>query len=204
MVAHTPVIGEEALARAGGAPALATGGEGEFVVAGRANDPLPQAPQGGIQEDGWWSILDLGAQRSFYCRARLLQEVPHQHMSAHARGWAVVISRWENATTKEERDVALMWLGFLPQCLQRTPPRGGRAGRKVVAKRYRLLSEGDWGGLVELWQEDEARRGGRRRRKERSSEEEKLALRREVLALLGDGKVGKAMRRVTSHGLADP
>merc|ERR1711867_61898 len=57
---------------------------------------------------------------------------------------------------------------------------------------------------VELWQEDEARRGGRRRRKERSSEEEVLALRREVLALLGEGKVGKAMRRVTSHGLADP
>ena len=105
------------------------GGE-EFVVAGRANAPLPQARQGGNQEDGWLAILGLGAERSFYCGARLLQEVPHQHLSAHARGWAAVLRRWDNATTEEEKMVALLWLGFLPQCLQRTPFRGGRPGRK--------------------------------------------------------------------------
>ena len=119
--AQSSDIGEVAPAGAGGAPALATGGEEEFVVAGRAIAPLPQARQGGNQEDGWLAILGLGAQSSFYCRARLLQEVPHQHLSAHARGWAAVLRRWDNATTEEEKMVALLWLGFLPQCLQRTP-----------------------------------------------------------------------------------
>ena len=65
------------------------------------------------------------------------------------------------------------------QCLQRTPSRGGKAGRAHVARRYRLLVDGDWGGLVELWEEDEERRRRRRRRKKRSSEEEAIAQRRE-------------------------
>ena len=123
----------QALAGAGGAPALAPGEGGEFVLMGRGNAPLPQAVQGGGQEDGWQAILGLGAERSFFCGAQLLQEVPHQHLSAHARGYAAVLHRWDNATKEEEKKVALLWLGFLPQCLQRTPSCGGKAGRAHVA-----------------------------------------------------------------------
>ena len=141
--------GERALAGASGAPALAQalagasaalalapGEGGEFLLTGRDTAPLPQAVQGGGQEDGWQAILGLGVERSFFCGAQLLQEVPHQHLSAHARGYAAELRRWDNATTEEEKKVALLWLGFLSQCLQRTPSRGGKAGRAHVAQRY--------------------------------------------------------------------
>ena len=113
------------------------------MLTGRDTAPLPQAVQGGGQEDGWQAILGLGAERSFFCGAQLLQEVPHQHLSAHARGYAAVLRRWDNATMEEEKKVALLWLGFLPLCLQRTPSCGGKAGRAHVARRYRLLVDGD-------------------------------------------------------------
>ena len=74
-----------------------------------------------------------GGRTLLFFSAQLLQEVPHQHLSAHARGYAAVLCRWDNATTEEERKVALLWLGFLPQCLQRTPSRGGKAGRAQMA-----------------------------------------------------------------------
>ena len=57
---------ERALAGASGALALAPGEGGEFVLTGRDTAPLPQAVQGGGQEDGWQAILGLGAERSFF------------------------------------------------------------------------------------------------------------------------------------------
>ena len=97
----------------------------------------------------------LGAERSFFCRFSLLQEIPYQHQSAFAKGFAVILRRWEAAATPEERDLALLWLGFFPQCLQRRPTRGGKVGRAQIAYRYNLLQNEDWGGLVELWERDE-------------------------------------------------
>ena len=37
-----------------------------------------------------------------------------------------------------------MWLGFLAQALLRKPTRGGRAGRREVAKRFLCVNEGTW------------------------------------------------------------
>ena len=55
--ALVPEEGEErALGGASGAPALAPGEGGEFVLTGRDTAPLPQAVQGGGQEDGWQAI----------------------------------------------------------------------------------------------------------------------------------------------------
>ena len=44
-----------------------------------------------------------------------------------------------------------MWLGFLPQALLRKPTRGGRAGRREVAKRFFCINQGDLGSPVTSW-----------------------------------------------------
>jgi len=74
----------------------------------------------------------------------MLQDVPEQHKGAFAGAHAHVLQKWEDATTEEERTTALLWLGFLPQALQRKPTRGGKQGRAQVAYRYSLRA-GDWG-----------------------------------------------------------
>ena len=92
---------------------------------------------------GWEAVDRLGAWQSFLCQFPVLQEVPEQHKGAWAGAWVEVLGRWERAETEEERDLALMWLGFLPQALLRRPTRGGRAGRREVAKRFLCTNQGD-------------------------------------------------------------
>ena len=83
--------------------------------------------------------------------------------------WGEVLTRWEGAETEQERDRALMWLGFLSQALLRKPVRGGRAGRREVAKRFECVNHGDWGNIVDMWSRDQRvriQRGERRRHRE--------------------------------------
>ena len=120
---------------------------------------------------------------SFLTEFTMLQDVSVQHRSAWARGYARVLRCWRSAVTEEDRDRALMWLGFLPQCLQRKPIRGGRSGRAQVAYRYTCLINEDWGSLVELWEKDQERRhdGRRGRNHLRGSEERDVCEQRERL-----------------------
>ena len=81
-------------------------------------------------------------------------EVPQQHKNAWAAAWGKVLTRWEGADSDQDKDRALMWLGFLSQALLRKPSRGGRAGRREVAKRFECVIHGDWENLVALWTKD--------------------------------------------------
>ena len=117
-----------------------------------------------------------------------------------------VLQRWRDATTVEEVNRALMWLGFLPQALQRKPcGRAGRVGRAQVAYGYTCVTTGDWGSLVDSWERDTQKERERGRRREGTGQEgEDISrLRREVMGLFTTGKVGQGMRRVVSHGVAD-
>ena len=120
---------------------------------------------------------------------------------------AKVLRRWREATTEEDITLALSWFLFLPQALLRKPARGGRAGRKEVARRFNYLARGDWGTIIEMWEKDKsiqtAEKEKRRRREPRvEREEDEGKRRREVVAFIAAGQISKAMTRVTSHGLA--
>ena len=93
--------------------------------------------------DGWKLIAKLGPTASFLSSFPALQEVPDQHVQAWVESVAKVLRRWREATTEEEITLALSWFLFLPQALLRKPARGGRAGRKEVARRFNYLSRGD-------------------------------------------------------------
>ena len=114
----------------------------------------PQVPEDGEVAPGWAAIDSLGAWDTFLCKFAVLQEVPEQHKGAWADAWVQVLRRWEGAESEEERDRALRWLAFLPQALLRKPGRGGRQGRREVAKRFLCVTEGDWGNLVVMWGKD--------------------------------------------------
>ena len=110
----------------------------------------------------------------------------------------------------EEKDRALMWLGFLPQCLQRKPTRGSKIGRAQVAHRYHCYSQGDWGSLVILWERDRngllRKKRTNRRQQDKDEQQEVVELARQrqvVLGLISSGQVGKAMQRVNLYGLGD-
>ena len=136
----------------------------EFLLVGRALPDLPPPTPGAGEEEGWQAIHRLGGTDSFLCKFLLLVEVPEQHKSAWARGYGAVLRRWREAATEQERDTALLWLGFLPQALLRkSVGRGGRKGRDQVAYRFTCLIEGNWWSLVELWERDreKERREGR-------------------------------------------
>jgi hypothetical protein len=114
--------------------------------------PLPVAP--GADTAGWKAVDRVGAFDSFLVQFTMLQEVSEQHKGAWAGAYSEVLTRWKNAASDEESDRALLWLGFLPQLLQRKPSRGGRKGRAEVAYRYKCVTEGDWGELVKIWERD--------------------------------------------------
>ena len=171
--------------------------------------PLPDLTAARVPDsDGWALIARLGPTSAFLSSFTSLQEVPDQHHQAWVEGVAEVLRRWSVATSEVEINHALFWFLFLPQGLLRRPSRGGRVGRKEVAKRFSCLTRGDWGSLVELWERDKVRLGEDRARRDRRgqrevSEEEALRRKRkEVLALISAGQISRAMQRVTSHGLA--
>ena len=106
--------------------------------------------------DGWRMIARLGPSSSFLTSFPVLQDVPEQHHQTWVAALTEVLRRWRAATTDEEVTLALSWLLFLPQGLLRCPSRGGRVGRKEVARRFNSITRGDWGFLVEVWEKDKA------------------------------------------------
>ena len=171
--------------------------------------PGTPEPDPAVQRDadGWNLIAKLGPTASFLSSFPALQEVPDQHEQAWVETFSKVLRKWREANTELDTILALCWFLFLPQALLRRPTRGGRAGRKEVARRFNSVALGDWGGVVELWEKDKifqtTERERRRRREPRARKEDDLERRRrEVVALISAGQISRAMSRVTSHGLA--
>ena len=185
--------------------------EFDVNIGGRCQPHIPQGDPTATRSpdsDGWSFIVKLGAYECFLTCFSSLQEVPNQHEEAWAEAVAEVLRRRERAISDLETRLALCWWLFLPQALLRRPSRGGRAGRQQVAKRFPCLSRGDWGGLIDLWEQDrkilaeknETR--SRRGHRQVGGPEEMEKKRRDVLALISSGQISRAMQRVTSHGLA--
>ena len=181
-----------------------------FSLTDRVLPPLPQPSLNFVPSnaDGWDAIDRLGADISFRCQVPLLQEVPEQHKGTWTCAYSQVLRRWRDATTVVEITRALLWLGFLPQALLRKPSHGGqsgRTGRVQVARRFNVLTEGDWGKLVEMFETDMERVAGRARGRRIEVESDELVAKttKEVLCLIASGHLGKAMSRVTLYGVAD-
>ena len=121
--------------------------------------PEPPQPDPTVVRDanGWNLIAKLGPTASFLSSFPALLEVPDQHQQAWVDAFSKVLRRWRVAVTEVEIIIALSWLLFLPQSLLRRPTRGGRAGRKEVAKRFNHLAQGDWGSVFEQWVKDKSR-----------------------------------------------
>ena len=66
--------------------------------------------------------------------------------------------------------------------------------------------EKNWGKIVELWEVDKEREKRKKKDKkkprEKTEEDKKAELRREVVAMINEGKISKALQRVTSYGVA--
>ena len=142
----------------------------------------------------------------------LLEEIPEQHKSAWTLAWSKSLRRWKEASTDHDKNTALLWMGFWGQALQRKAIRGGRKGRVEVASRYTCVQEEDWGALVDRYERDTKKRTeelAKMREKREGETGEQMEqrgltrLRREVVRLIESGQLGKAMGRVTSHGLGD-
>ena len=160
----------------------------------------------GEDSDGWQLVRRLGGWKAVLCQFQMLEECPFQHEEVWVWAWGEVLRRLHAAKDPGELDTALLWIMFLPQALLRKPTRGGRAGRGQVQKRFHALQIGNWGYLVEKWQEDldelqERNRRGNVRRQE-SEEEEQVRLAREAASLISSGHISKAMRRLCSFGVA--
>ena len=104
--------------------------------------------------EGWTAIDRLSPWDCFFSPFDAMEEVPRQHRAVWAWAWGVVVARANNATTEEEKDRALKWLLFLPQALLRSSDKGGQVGRGIVAKRFNLLANRCWGGLVSMLETD--------------------------------------------------
>ena len=226
--AHLPAVDQEVPARAavpGGQDGYADEGEQEeqregdngteerdheeerddvFLLGGRAQATIPPGRAGGREDQGRKAILRLGAKAAFLVQFTMLQDVDDQNKGVWCKAVCEVLKLWRAAECQEDRDCALMWFGFLPQCLQRKPSRGGKVGRAQVAYRYACVVEDKWEKLVELWEDDMSRQEDRRREKRTETEEERMPKqRREVLGYIHAGQIGRGMRRVTSNGVAN-
>ena len=81
-----------------------------------------------------------------------------------------------------------------------------------MSARFDFVSDGDWGGLLRLLMQDKEElrlrstrgqaRQGRRNPEEEGDRCKEAKLRKTVLGFLARGQIGRAVRRMTSHGMA--
>ena len=143
---------------------------------------------------------------------RPLEEVPSAYRKAWSCALTTVLRRVNQAVaggTPEEVTRSLKWLLALPKLLLREPRRGGQRGQGSgeVASRFEAVRESSWGSLLLPLRQEEEKERARRERRDRRQEDEpgrtEAQLRKTVLSMVSRGQVGKARRRVTSHGVAD-
>ena len=107
-----------------------------------------------------------------------LEEISQAYRKAFSSALATVLRRIEQADSEVSERRALKWFLVLPKLLLREPRRGGRRGKGSGEVRTRF------------------------ERTVPDPVKEKAARIKTVCALIDQGKVGMARRRVTSHGLA--
>ena len=176
----------------------------------RVNPTVPPADLSVVRardSDGWTLIRRVGGWESLLCEFQMLEEVPDEHQQVWVLAWTHVLKNLDMAESEEETDMALMWMMFLPQSLLRRPHRGGKAGRGLVALRFNALARGDWGFLVETYEEDLSKlrllRSQRRVRREESEMEHLARLKRQSEVFIAGGQISKATKRIVSNGVAD-
>ena len=113
-----------------------------FDLRDRSSPPVPLPVAPGADTEGWKAVDRVGAFDSFLVEFTMLQEISEQHKGAWAGAYTEVLTRWKNASSVEESDRALLWLGFLPQLLIRKPNRGGRKEKWHIATSVSLKETG--------------------------------------------------------------
>ena len=97
-----------------------------------------------------------------------MEEVPFHLKGLWGRAMDSVLRRVQDAPEPgEELDRALKWFLLLPQAFLRMAPKGGAAGRSLVASRFNALTRGDWGAVFQQWNRDRERAREKARRRER-------------------------------------
>ena len=176
----------------------------------QAEVPGPAVNQPPPTADGWADVDSLGAWDCGICPFRTLEQVPTAFREKFSRAMANILERLGQATTELEETRALKWFLLCPQLFLREPKRGGTKGQghAAINVRFEAVSAGSWGELLALLVQDrqEQQRHPRRRLVETGGEvgaRKKQDLQRKtVLSLLARGQISRAVRLITSHGVA--
>ena len=174
----------------------------DLTVPGPSSVPPPQ------DESGWSSINKWGVWDCASTSMLPLEEVPGAFRNAWSDAVATVLRRLQQAGEGEELTRAIKWFLALPKLLLREPKRGGRKGQGTgeLAARFESVREGNWGLLLTLFQRDFDLETRRKSRSSRETTEDpiktKARLRKTALSLISRGQVGRARRRIISHGVA--
>ena len=198
----------------GGAGGDGGGGGARIDLTPFVDPPVPgplQVPPL-VDVGGWGQIDTWGVWDCVLSSTRPLEEVPAAYRKAWSSAFSEVLLRVNQAVaagTPDQVTRSLKWLLALPKLLLREPKRAGQRGQGSgeLAQRFEAVREGSWGSLLlPLRQEEERerrRRGRRGGRQEAGPGHTEAQLRKTVLSMVARGQVGRARRRVTSHGLAD-
>ena len=189
-------------------------GVDEGDIQSRLNPEVPGPVLTGeeIEDDSGWAEIDrVGAVDCALSEFSAMDDVPFHLRALWGRAMETVLRKIQGASNGDELDRALKWFLLLPQAFLRTAPKGGQAGRGLVASRFNALTKDDWGSVFRLWEKDREKvreRAIKRRNrpmeiKVLSTEEVEEKLRRTVVGLVGKAKVSKAVNRLNSHGVAD-
>ena len=143
------------------------------------------------------------------CEFRTLEEVPPLYREKWTRAIAIILRRVISAQTDADVNRGLKWFLLSSQVFLREPKRGGRKGQSngELAARFDCVVRGDWGTLITLLQSAKAvhrqsnTSGQRQLRDEEGSVQANAKLRKTVLGMLSRGQVGRAVRRLCSHGV---
>ena len=167
--------------------------------------PNPSVVIQGTDSDGWCYIDLLGAWDCMLTSFGVMEEVPFQHQEVWVEAWSEILRRWKSSNTDSETTRALKWLCVLPQALLRSAHRGGESGRGLVAQRFNSLVRGDWGSLIEMLLKDKKRISNRQSqvRREETPDQKTQRMRREIVKLISQGQISKAMNRLKSNGVGD-
>ena len=172
-------------------------------------DPIIPGPSVDIPEDldGWSSIDGWGVWDCASTITSPLEEVPTVFRNSWSNALSAVLRKVQQAGSEEETTRALKWLLALPKLLLREPKRGGRKGQGTgeLSARFEAVRTENWGLLLVFLKKDEE--SERKRRDNRGTADvprnplqEKARTRKTVLSLISRGQVGKARRRIISHG----
>ena len=171
------------------------------VIPGPHHGPLPN------DGDGWNRIDHLGVWDCGLSSFRALEEVPTRFREKWAKVMSTILRRLQQATTVEEEIRALKWFLIAPQAFLREPKRGGKKGQifSALNARFDCVAREDFGSILALLESDKMAARQNRGRARREPDDDITAnskLRKTVLSLLKHGQVGRAVRRICSHGIA--